>query len=213
MTVACLPALAQVRVSSLKVNHMKEPSGVVDARPVLSWVVESPNRNVMQQAYEVRVFRDGRSVWRSGRVESQESVAVEYGGEPLASGTRYEWQVRVWDDRGRMSKWSERSAWLTGMMTDGEWRARWILPAEQTDASPMLRKEFTITKPVASAVAYITSHGMYEAPSTAPRWAMRTTPRDGPPMTSACSTRPTTSPRCCRRARTPSALCWAAAGT
>lgn len=163
MTVACLPALAQVRVSSLKVNHMKEPSGVVDARPVLSWVVESPNRNVMQQAYEVRVFRDGRSVWRSGRVESQESVAVEYGGEPLASGTRYEWQVRVWDDRGRMSKWSERSAWLTGMMTDGEWRARWILPAEQTDASPMLRKEFTITKPVASAVAYITSHGMYEA--------------------------------------------------
>ena len=121
-------------VSSLKVNHMCEPSGVVDAQPVLSWIVESPDRNVMQQAYEVRVFRDGRSVWRTGRVESQNSVTVAYEGEPLASGTRYEWQVRVWDNRGRVSKWSERSSWLTGMMTPDEWQAEWILPAEQTDA-------------------------------------------------------------------------------
>lgn len=162
-TAAWLPAAAQVSVSSLKVNHMCEPSGVVDAQPVLSWIVESPDRNVMQQAYEVRVFRDGRSVWRTGRVESQNSVTVAYDGEPLASGTRYEWQVRVWDNRGRVSKWSERSSWLTGMMTPDEWQAEWILPAEQTDASPMLRKEFTLSKPVASAVAYITSHGMYEA--------------------------------------------------
>lgn len=124
-----LPAAAQVSVSSLKVNHMCEPSGVVDAQPVLSWIVESPDRNVMQQAYEVRVFRDGRSVWRTGRVESQNSVTVAYEGEPLASGTRYEWQVRVWDNRGRVSKWSERSSWLTGMMTPDEWQAEWILPA------------------------------------------------------------------------------------
>ena len=75
-TAAWLPAAAQVSVSSLKVNHMSEPSGVVDAQPVLSWIVESPDRNVMQQAYEVRVFRDGRSVWRTGRVESQNSVTV-----------------------------------------------------------------------------------------------------------------------------------------
>ena len=109
LTAVWLPAAAQVSVSSLKVNHMSEPSGVVDAQPVLSWVVESPDRNVMQQAYEVRVFCGGRSVWRSGRVESDDCVTVAYGGEPLVSGTRYEWQVRVWDDRGRVSKWSERS--------------------------------------------------------------------------------------------------------
>ena len=128
-TAAWLPAAAQVSVSSLKVNHMCEPSGVVDAQPVLSWIVESPDRNVMQQAYEVRVFRDGRSVWRTGRVESQNSVTVAYEGEPLASGTRYEWQVRVWDNRGRVSKWSERSSWLTGMMTSDEWQAEWFLSA------------------------------------------------------------------------------------
>ncbi len=71
MTVACLPAVAQVSVSSLKVNHMKEPScGSLEARTV--------------NAAGVLVFRDGRSVWRSG-VESQGRWAIRRG-KPLASG-------------------------------------------------------------------------------------------------------------------------------
>ncbi len=158
-----LPAVAQLDVTSLKVNHMTDPSGVTDPDPVLSWVIASDARGVMQGAYEIRVFKGRRTVWSSGRVESGNSVAVPYGGEALESGTRYHWQVRVWDDRGRASKWSARGTWLTGLISPDGFEAQWIEQREPTDAAPMFRKSFTLGKPVASAVAYITAHGMYEA--------------------------------------------------
>lgn len=158
-----LPAMAQLNVTSLKVDHMTDPSGVTDPAPVFSWVLTGEGRNASQSAYEIRVTEGGKTVWRSGRVESDNSVTVPYGGEALKSGTRYDWQVRVWDNRGKASKWSERSTWLTGLFSGDEWEARWIEQPQQTDAAPMFRKEFALKRPVASAVAYITSHGMYEA--------------------------------------------------
>lgn len=158
-----LPAAAQLNVTSLKVNHMTDPSGITDPNLVFSWVLTSDARNTMQGAYEIRVFKGRRQVWTSGRVESDNSVAVPYGGEALESGTRYHWQVRVWDDGGKASKWSARGTWLTGLFSIDEFGAQWIEQQEQTDAAPMFRKSFTLGKPVVSAVAYITAHGMYEA--------------------------------------------------
>lgn len=158
-----LPAAAQVNVASLKTNHMTDPSGIDDPAPVFSWVIESGERNVMQTAYEIRVFEGRKPVWNSGRVESDNSVAVPYGGAALKSGTRYYWQVRVWDNRNRASKWSARATWLTGLFSIGDFEAQWIEQREQTEAAPLFRKSFALKKPVASAVAYITSHGMHEA--------------------------------------------------
>ena len=158
-----LPAAAQINVASLKTNHMTDPSGIDDPAPVFSWVIESGDRNVMQTAYEIRVFEGRKPVWNSGRVESDNSVAVPYGGAALKSGTRYYWQVRVWDNRNRASKWSARATWLTGLFSIGDFEAQWIEQREQTEAAPLFRKSFALKKPVASAVAYITSHGMHEA--------------------------------------------------
>ena len=126
-------------------------------------MIESGDRNVMQTAYEIRVFEGRKPVWNSGRVESDNSVAVPYGGAALKSGTRYYWQVRVWDNRNRASKWSARATWLTGLFSIGDFEAQWIEQREQTEAAPLFRKSFALKKPVASAVAYITSHGMHEA--------------------------------------------------
>jgi len=158
-----LPAAAQVNVASLKVNHMTDPSGVTDPAPVFSWVFESGERNVMQTAYAIRVFEGRKPVWNSGRVESDNSVAVPYEGAALKSGARYHWQVRVWDNRNRASKWSARATWLTGLFSIDEFEAQWIEQREQTEAAPLFRKSFALKKPVASAVAFVTSHGMYEA--------------------------------------------------
>ncbi len=159
----CSLAVAQTTVSSLRVNRMSEPQGVADSKPMMSWIVESAERGVKQTAYEIEVYQGQRKVWDTGKVLSDCSTGVEYGGETLKSGTRYAWQVRVWDNKGKVSRWSARAGWLSGMLSEDEWQAKWIEPREQTAESPMLRREFTLTKSIASAVAYITAHGMYEA--------------------------------------------------
>ena len=37
-------------------------------------------------------------------------AAVAYGGAPLAGGGRCRWKVRVWDESGLVSDWSEPAA-------------------------------------------------------------------------------------------------------
>lgn len=159
----CTLAVAQTSVTSLKVNRMSSPQGVADSTPSLSWIMENPSRGIVQTAYEISVYEGSQRIWNTGKVVSDTSTGVEYAGPALKSGTRYQWQVRVWDNTGKASKWSARAEWLSGMLSPSEWQAKWIEPTEQGSASPLLRREFTLSKPVASAVAYITAHGMYEA--------------------------------------------------
>ena len=159
----CTLAVAQTSVTSLKVNRMSSPQGVADSTPSLSWIIENPSRGIVQTAYEISVYEGSQRIWNTGKVVSDTSTGVEYAGPALKSGTRYQWQVRVWDNTGKASKWSARAEWLSGMLSPSEWQAKWIEPTEQGSASPLLRREFTLSKPVASAVAYITAHGMYEA--------------------------------------------------
>ncbi len=45
-------------------------------------------------------------MWESGKVASDESILQDYKGPALQSGKRYFWQVRIWDNKGRSSKWS-----------------------------------------------------------------------------------------------------------
>jgi alpha-L-rhamnosidase len=92
---------------------------------------------------------------------------VPYGGSELKSGKSYTWQVRVWDNSGKPSAWSAPSGFQMALLNEFDWKASWIVPAYHEDSvlrpSPMFRKEFSATKKIVSAVAYITAHGMYEA--------------------------------------------------
>jgi len=106
-------------------------------------------------------------VWESGKVLSDSSVQFAYKGAPLASGTRYTWQVRAWDRSGKASPWSAPAFFYTALLDSGAWKAAWIGPGYTEDSvmrpSPLFRKEFNASKKVRYAVAYITAHGMYEA--------------------------------------------------
>ena len=158
-----LVAVAQPSVTSLRVDRMSAPVGIDSRQPLLSWIIESPTRSTTQSAYEISVYEGQRRIWNTGKVLSDTSTGVRYEGPALKSGTRYTWQVRVWDNHDKASRWSARSSWLTGLLSPDEWLARWIEPTQQGTESPLLRREFTLRKPIASAVAYVTAHGMYEA--------------------------------------------------
>lgn len=66
ITVWC--ASAQPTVSHLRTEHLTDPMGIGERRPLLSWMVSDPSRRgVTQSAYEIRVKADGRAVCRRAR--------------------------------------------------------------------------------------------------------------------------------------------------
>ena len=159
-------------VERLRTEYAVNPIGVDEPAPRFSWMLHADRRGTTQSAYEIRVARGAgelgrRPVWSTGKVASGESVNLAYGGPALAPGTRYFWQVRSWDDRGRASDWSAPAFWETGLMGAAQWKAKWITPdlpedSARSNPSPMLRSEFSLDGSIASARAYVTSLGLYE---------------------------------------------------
>ncbi|MGA2632652.1 MAG: family 78 glycoside hydrolase catalytic domain [Terracidiphilus sp.] len=156
--------LAAVTVSHLRCENLLDPQGIDASRPRLSWVLDASGPNEKQTAYEIVV--DGQ--WDSGRVESAQSIQVEYGGKELAPATRYTWKVRVWDAEGKASEWSKPATFSTILK---EWRAKWIGHdgegnALWEDTHPLparyLRREFDVTKKVTRATAYVCGLGFFD---------------------------------------------------
>ncbi len=117
-------------VYGMKVNFMEQPLGIDDESPSFGWKMKSNRRGAKQSAYRLTVTEEtsGEAVWDSGRVVSGISVGIRYQGGELKRGTRYLWQVSVWDEAGDMLH-SSPSWFETGLMgTDASvWDgAKWI---------------------------------------------------------------------------------------
>ncbi len=159
---------AQVNIGRMLTENRVNPYGIDIAKPRFTWQFESGKRNVVQTAYELKVTSGKSTVWSTGRVNSSQSVQVMYNGQALKSGTRYTWQVRSWDNDGKVSPWSKPAVFQMAFLDPSDWKAKWIQPGyeekENERPSPLMRKEFNLSKKnIASATAYITSHGMYVA--------------------------------------------------
>ncbi|HBL78080.1 MAG: alpha-L-rhamnosidase [Bacteroidetes bacterium GWF2_42_66] len=168
MSVSSLFAKAQVvkLVSEYHVN----PIGIDVQKPRLSWQIISDGQNVMQTAYEIKVTDQtakGKLIWTSGKVESDQSVNVVYGGPALKSMQRACWQVRIWDNNKKVSVWSQPAYWEMGILEPESWKASWIgseVGQNVEGSKPCLyfRKEFPVAKKIKSARIYATSKGLYQ---------------------------------------------------
>jgi alpha-L-rhamnosidase len=110
------------------------------------------------------LFRDEADVWDSGKIVSNQSVHVAYGGPPLQSRQRYFWKVRIWDGQDRPSPWSDIHWWEMGLLRPEDWSAQWIGMREEAvpPPCPYLRKSFEVGKAVRRARLYATALGVYE---------------------------------------------------
>ncbi|MFI5138258.1 MAG: family 78 glycoside hydrolase catalytic domain [Sphingobacteriales bacterium] len=170
----CSVCFSQLKVQRLLAENQVDPISIDALVPRFSWQLDAGGRrDVMQTAYEIKVtsylyLKKGKHEdWNSGKVMSDQSVYVPYGGEALVSGKKYYWQVRVWDNLGKASEWSAPASWQMGMLSPTDWKAQWITPGFTEDSakrpSPLFRKGFALHKKIAMATAYITAHGLYEA--------------------------------------------------
>jgi len=112
----------------LRCEYLKDPEGIDSRVPRLSWKIEARNQNsevssqnseIRQSAFGNRHFRglhqtayqvlvasseellkkDQADLWDSGKVESDQSVNVEYKGKALESLAVCHWKVKVWAEK------------------------------------------------------------------------------------------------------------------
>ena len=158
---------AQVGVNNLITENLTNPISIDAATPRFSWQLQSGKRNVFQTAYECKVTNGKNTVWSSGKILSSQSVMVQYAGTALQSGKQYTWQVKVWDNNGAASAWSNAASFRMGLLSSSDWKAKWIEAGFAEDSinrpAQYFRNQFSLNKKIKAATAYVTAHGMYEA--------------------------------------------------
>ncbi|CCH87624.1 alpha-L-rhamnosidase A [Modestobacter italicus] len=153
--------MSDVTVAPVTVEHHREPLGIGDIRPRLSWVTSTELPDWHQTAYELEV-----DDWSSGRVASDESVLVPWGAPPLTSRERRSVRVRVWGTgAAEPSAWSEDVVVEAGLLEPADWTATLVRPVPVGEGEPaaLLRREFVLDRPVVRARLYATAQGVYEA--------------------------------------------------
>ena len=130
----------------LQIDHLGDPIRLDDLQPRFQWNLRATNselRGLKQSAYRLIVassaqllVKDHGDLWDTGRVESASFLGVAYEGRPLQSHTEYFWKIKVWDQDGQDSNWSEPAHWATALLHPEEWRARWIAAAPDTEQAP-----------------------------------------------------------------------------
>lgn len=127
---------ATVIPTDLRCEYLAGPVGLDVSQPRLSWklTAASPSlRGVRQRAYQILVAsspellaEDQGDVWDSGKISTDNSLNIPFGGKPLVSRQELFWKVRVWDGNRKRTAWSEPARWEMGLLKPGDWQARWI---------------------------------------------------------------------------------------
>jgi hypothetical protein len=119
----------------LRTDYRNAPLGIDRFPPKLCWRIESNGRTgarqtayQIQSATDLKVLTAGISpTWDSGKVFSDQTTQISYGGPVPASRQRLWWRVKIWDEAGVESAWSEPNWFETGLLEEADWQgAEWI---------------------------------------------------------------------------------------
>jgi alpha-L-rhamnosidase len=178
------PQAASLAPARLRCEYRVDPLGIDVSRPRLEWIVQPVDpaaRQLAQSAYEVLVSsspdllaKDQGDLWNSGKVASDETKQIAYGGQPLDSNQIVCWKVKVWDQDGVPSAWSPPAQWTMGLLKESDWSAAQWITAPQADQSfdpkhartsyetVLLRREFKVKPNLRRALVHVCGLGQYE---------------------------------------------------
>ncbi len=93
---------------------------IENKKPSFSWVIEDDRTGIVQTAFQVQVastveaLQNGNAdVWESKKISTEETV-VKYNGPDLSPLSNYYWRVKIWNNQGEESVWSNIKGFKTG---------------------------------------------------------------------------------------------------
>ncbi len=149
-------------IFDLRTEYAVKPLYIDVCRPRFSWKLRGGDAS-FQSDYHITVYESAsqKPVWDSGRVASEESVGIEYGGEPLKSFTRYTVKVRVNGGADECEDFFETAA-----LEISDFQGEWIgMPYISSGQTLLIRRDIPLLegKSVARARAYVAGLGFHRA--------------------------------------------------
>lgn len=169
--ISCQKEESELNTFNLRCEYLTNPLGINNVNPGLSWKIKSERNGTSQSAYQLLVASDSilltekdADLWNSDKVLSSSSLMVPYNGKHLSSRSLAYWKVRVWDENGDVSEWSEVAVFSVGLLAKTDWNADYIGLTEYDgiQESPMLRKTFTLSEPEGKVLLHVNSLGYHE---------------------------------------------------
>ena len=120
--------MSKLTVKRITVEHMQNPIGLDISNPRFGWILENnAQQNVTQQAYQLKLYVQGRQVADTGKIFSDESIEVHISNLSLTPKTRYIVNLEVWDNMGNAA--ASESFFETGFL-DTVFSADWYEPKQ-----------------------------------------------------------------------------------
>lgn len=141
-----------LKVIDLRCCDMVNPEGIIS--PSLSWKIKTTQEGVAQVAWEIEIAttkelieKGSADVWKSGKHQTDEQFNIKPEGVNLLEATGYYWRVRIWNNSGTQSQWSEPAYFSIGLLSEQSWKAKWITYGDsKNSALPYFRKIFNLKK-------------------------------------------------------------------
>lgn len=181
-------------ITELRCQSAINPIGIDLHHPGFSWITESLDRGKLQSACQILVAdnkkdidRDKGNLWDSGKNNTARPGYAIYDGMPLVSNQTYYWKVRIWDEKGEATSYSDPAQFTTSILDPLLWQASWIGRGSGKDpinpegyyqakmdvdgegdsikydeSSLLLRKEYQFSGKVTKAIVHVCGLGLYE---------------------------------------------------
>ncbi len=147
------------------------PTGIATTLPQFSWKNRASVNNSIQSAYQILVasapgrLKEGTAdLWNTGKIAGSNSVWVSYEGQVLQSRSVAYWKIKVWDQNGVPSEWSEMQNFSVGLLNANDWKGKYIGmdSAKAALASPLLRKTVVLDEQYDALYLHVNSLGYHE---------------------------------------------------
>ena len=120
--------MSNLTIQRITVEHMQNPIGLDVNNPRFCWILRNDTEsNVLQEAYQLKLFSDAELIADTGKIVSEDSIEVQLSNLKLTPKTRYAIDLTVWDNKGNIA--TSESYFETGFM-DTEFSSDWYEPKQ-----------------------------------------------------------------------------------